>query len=1275
MLANYKTQSFQETRKKLLEAQNKGELQDKEAIKKFLNNRDFDYTDFKNEELRYQKDIQETGGKLDKTPGYTPTRILGRAVGDAVRGVSDFVEAVAPETFERFNEYASGLGEKLPVSFQKQLGAVFDPYHGDLGVGSTIEKVTGQIGSYLVPFVGITKATKLARFAPGARSVVSRTARKLSSKQRKVGKILGGATAFGASATLVEDPQENIVNTLTQQFPESLSYLEKLAVDPTDKKSKQYLDAFINNLTAEGVIGGALITTGQLVKAFKNVKDRIPIEFSTTMKDLVLGSPGTKRRRFLQRTAAGLSSRMGTDDKTLASIIKRDKAAADAALKADGLANDFLKVFSKEFNKKKQSGILNVDETEYIENVVNQALRKGKVIGSEEDALTRLQSDLPRASKFIQRMRTNLDTLSQSISNKLPENSSFRQAIDKNIGLYVNTSYKIFDDPKYRNQILKRLDKFTPGDDDNVIANALSYVSRKMGITDINAQKEALEDLLDNNQVAKELDKFGDKPFFNLSGSSKVTRSKRLNDDALKALYGEIKDPFKNYTNTFEKLSLLKSEQDFLNDVAGDLVRRDIAKVSPTTKQIKTQDLVSLEDVAKERLSKIFGKNLVEQKKMALLDKDLNKIVATITKKPQLTNPAEKVYVTKEYRDAIRDGLDQYVFSSLSPDARVFGISLRGLVDTFARWKGFSQVAKTVYSPSTHGRNIFGSAMILAANGMLTTPAATKETFKTIYGKLGGLSTRKFNEKIARYGELGITDTGVGLGVIKSNLKKFNDNPTKWLESTTVGKANDSTLDKVFANRKMLNVYQAEDDFFKIMHFEKTKDQFKKAFPNANKTQIEEMAAARTRDLMPNYALVPKYFKSLRSMPVGDFLSFPAEMMRVTKNLMKYTLKDLGSGNLELQKAAAKRLAGMTAVGMGGDYLKNKSMQLMGIGEDEDQAINNLVPSYQSDYARIYASPVRKNKDGKFIVDYMNLGPMDPFEYIKSAARRTHEYINDSDFSNLDSAIDDTGSYMIDVFEKQLEPFFGPSMILENFSKMKVNPDAADTPAIEYGKAIGSALATSLVPGFASYLNRVNEYYTTQAERGEGRELYSKGYRSIPEGDVDLLAAIGARRERFDISSSIDYNLNKVLRDYNYPDKDYKKLIDQGVGKTVGPFGTDLNIPFMKGPVTSKQIYDKFKEAQENRKASMEELRALLADYGDLGLNLQDLKDAYELYGLRKRKLGGKTLDAIQGAINNTFIPVEVEESTMNKYLSRTQRVPYREMDDLSRRLEGVRID
>ena len=165
------------------------------------------------------------------------------------------------------------------------------------------------------------------------------------------------------------------------------------------------------------------------------------------------------------------------------------------------------------------------------------------------------------------------------------------------------------------------------------------------------------------------------------------------------------------------------------------------------------------------------------------------------------------------------------------------------------------------------------------------------------------------------------------------------------------------------------------------MHFEKTKDYLKKAFPNKNISEIESLAASRTRDLMPNYALVPKYFKQLRGFPVGDFLSFPAEMVRISKNLIKYTLDDLSSGNFELTKQGAKRLAGLTTVGISGDYLKNKSMMLMNINKDQDEAINNTIPYYEQDYSRIYLSPIQKRKDGSVVVDYVNLGPVDPFEY------------------------------------------------------------------------------------------------------------------------------------------------------------------------------------------------------------------------------------------------------------------------------------------------------
>lgn len=34
------------------------------------------------------------------------------------------------------------------------------------------------------------------------------------------------------------------------------------------------------------------------------------------------------------------------------------------------------------------------------------------------------------------------------------------------------------------------------------------------------------------------------------------------------------------------------------------------------------------------------------------------------------------------------------------------------------RYKVISQTAKTVYNPSTHGRNVLGNAILMIANGM-----------------------------------------------------------------------------------------------------------------------------------------------------------------------------------------------------------------------------------------------------------------------------------------------------------------------------------------------------------------------------------------------------------------------------------------------------------------------------------------------------------------------------------------------------------------------------
>ena len=68
-----------------------------------------------------------------------------------------------------------------------------------------------------------------------------------------------------------------------------------------------------------------------------------------------------------------------------------------------------------------------------------------------------------------------------------------------------------------------------------------------------------------------------------------------------------------------------------------------------------------------------------------------------------VTNPLENVYASPVYKNAIEQGLNVIQSDSL-------------LGKTFAKSKGVSQAMKTVANPSTHGRNVMGNTILMAAN-------------------------------------------------------------------------------------------------------------------------------------------------------------------------------------------------------------------------------------------------------------------------------------------------------------------------------------------------------------------------------------------------------------------------------------------------------------------------------------------------------------------------------------------------------------------------------
>ena len=58
----------------------------------------------------------------------------------------------------------------------------------------------------------------------------------------------------------------------------------------------------------------------------------------------------------------------------------------------------------------------------------------------------------------------------------------------------------------------------------------------------------------------------------------------------------------------------------------------------------------------------------------------------------------------------------------------------------------------------------------------------------------------------------------------------------------------------------------------------------------------------------------------------------------------------------------------------------------MGITGSQQDAVNNLGADYNYNTDKIYLSPIREDENKKMSVDFINLGPIDPFSFLKDMA-------------------------------------------------------------------------------------------------------------------------------------------------------------------------------------------------------------------------------------------------------------------------------------------------
>ena len=335
---------------------------------------------------------------------------------------------------------------------------------------------------------------------------------------------------------------------------------------------------------------------------------------------------------------------------------------------------------------------------------------------------------------------------------------------------------------------------------------------------------------------------------------------------------------------------------------------------------------------------------------------------------------------------------------------------------SFMGLKSGAQVAKTILSPVTQIRNFTTAAVFPLANGLIGQNISFKDGFRLIADDLfSGAKTDL--EKIGRIEKLierGVVDQNIQVQEIKRIMDRAKE-----------GKISFNRLMNTPVMKKLTDVYQGADNVWKIYTDTAYQGALRTAFGNpddiikmangAQKTKLEtkffddikqwyrtvakedfnpintftgqtktitealeDVSAYLTVNTVPTYSKVPRIIENIRNLPLGNFIAFPAEILRTTSNIISIGARELTSTNPFIRQMGARRLVGVTTVLGGLGTVAQKTAQYMtGVDEEKMQSFQrSFAPDYQKNSTLVPITKVDSNGNFK----YYNFSYSNPYD-------------------------------------------------------------------------------------------------------------------------------------------------------------------------------------------------------------------------------------------------------------------------------------------------------
>jgi len=588
--------------------------------------------------------------------------------------------------------------------------------------------------------------------------------------------------------------------------------------------------------------------------------------------------------------------------------------------------------------------------------------------------------------------------------------------------------------------------------------------------------------------------------------------------------------------------------------------------------------------------------------------------------------------------------------------------------------KGMSQMAKTILAPFTHVRNFVSAAAFASANGIL--PFGNTKDVKAAWNALQVLApgTRKSNKFYQELLDLGVVNSQVQLGDLRRLLQDVDF-------GNTLNRLNsDYGLNRLLKRLSKIkkgaqDAYTAEDDFWKIFTYLGEKSRMDTAFRNAglrlgqeftdmngvkrlfNDQTLKEMSADLVKNNVPNYAMVSDFVKGLRKLPVGNFIAFPAEIIRTSANIVETALKEINYSTVingktvsPLRARGIQRLTGMAlttaALPLG---TVAAAQAIYDVADDEIDAMRRYVADWSKNSVLI---PFRDDEGKLSYIDFSHLNAYDtvtrPIQTILNAVTEGR--------ADEDGLIDDFVLGLIESTKELGQPFISESIWTE--ALQDVAPILGRGGRDSAGRSIWNPedkLGDKLYKGVGHLVEAVAPLNWKQMERiglsmfptnSQGR--FDKRGNEYQFGN-ELAGIAGLRRVEV-----------KPEKSFNYKITDYKK----GIRNSRNLFTAAT---LKGGPISPKEIVDAYINANRALYGVNRELYQDMEAAQILGMSADAMDTNMENRGERR---------AFNALIDGEFRPLKISRDVKELFELRAQDLgvanPFEAAQDVIERIADV---